>query len=272
MTDYSRRWSDNDHRAGPFIYSKGSDYRPFTVMFSSLNYRGEKGNNLRLSAFGRTLIICLPKFINPSRTKVSAKYWDAATIERMGQDWYYEVHERKFGISCSEGYLQIKYGRSTDDSSTDRHKGYFLPWTQWRFTRHSLYDANGVHFWTEPARKKGAPYDFNTVWAAKEACPSLSFVFKDFDGEELTAKTRIEEREWKFGEGKFRWLSLFKANKVIRSLEIEFSGETGKRKGSWKGGTVGHSIEMLPSEAHEQAFNRYCDQHEMEFVGAKADR
>jgi hypothetical protein len=34
-------------------------------------------------------------------------------------------------------------------------------------------------------------------------------------------------------------------------------------KGSWKGGTVGHSIAMLPGELHGAAFARYCEQHEM---------
>lgn len=54
---------------------------------------------------------------------------------------------------------------------------------------------------------------------------------------------------------------------VRRSLDIQFSGETGTRKGSWKGGTVGHSIDMLPGELHEAAFRRYCSEHKMAFVG-----
>jgi hypothetical protein len=51
-------------------------------------------------------------------------------------------------------------------------------------------------------------------------------------------------------------------------LDIRFSEETGRRKGSWKGGTLGHGIDMLPGELHEAAFRRYCATHEMEFVGA----
>src|SRR5690606_33228759 len=94
------------------------------------------------------------------------------------------------------------------------------------------------------------------------------FTFRDFDGEELTATTRIEEREWRFGVGWFKWLSLFRRPKVSRDLEITFSGETGKRKGSWKGGTIGDSIKMLPGELHEPAFRRYCAANGMTFVGA----
>jgi hypothetical protein len=94
------------------------------------------------------------------------------------------------------------------------------------------------------------------------------FSFKDFDGEELTARTTIEEREWRFGVGWFKWLSLFRKPKISRYLEIAFSGETGERKGSWKGGTIGHSTEMRSGELHESAFRRYCAEHDMTFVAA----
>jgi hypothetical protein len=47
---------------------------------------------------------------------------------------------------------------------------------------------------------------------------------------------------------------------VKRSLDLRFSDEIGPEKGSWKGGTVGHSIDMLPSESPEAAFRRYCEQ------------
>ena len=55
-------------------------------------------------------------------------------------------------------------------------------------------------------------------------------------------------------------------------------GETGREKGSWKGGTIGTSIEMLPGELHESAFRRYCDEehraksgkYRIKFIGAAA--
>ena len=84
----------------------------------------------------------------------------------------------------------------------------------------------------------------------------------------FTARTLIEEREWRLGEGWFKWLSLFRGPKISRSLDIRFSGETGRRKGSWKGGTTGHSIQLkFLGELHETAFRRYCAAHEMTFVG-----
>ena len=33
----------------------------------------------------------------------------------------------------------------------------------------------------------------------------------------------------------------------------------GPEKGSWKGGTMGHGIDMVAGELHESAFRRYCE-------------
>lgn len=264
------RWSDNDRYWGPFTYSRDErGYRPFTMMLGSGDCEdGPARCRLRLSALGRTLIIALPPIVRPYREKVVARGWDKATIERLGRDWYWNTDEREFGFTLSEGALHIRFGRQSHDSRTEKSKCYFLPWRQWRHVRHSLYGLQGEHVWTEPKRARGKPSNFDEMWAAKEACPSRSFAFKDFDGEDLTVKTIIEEREWRFGDGWFKWLSLFRRPKISRSLNLEFSGETGKRKGSWKGGTIGHAIDMLPGELHEAAFRRYCAKNSMTFVDA----
>ena len=142
-----------------------------------------------------------------------------------------------------------------------------MPWTQWRHVRHSFYDCNGNHYYTEPEKRgRWDSPGYKAILAAEEACPKMAFLFKDFDGELLSVDTKIEEREWRFGTGWFKWLCAFRRNKLHRSLDLRFSGETGKRKGSWKGGTTGHSIEMQPGELHESAFRRYCDEHDMSFV------
>lgn len=259
-----RRWSDNDRHFGPFLFARDRSYKHLALLLRSGD-DDHPGCSLRFSCYGVTLIVSLPQIVKPYVEKVQAQYWDSATIERMGRDWYYQVDEREFGFSYSEGFLQLKLGRQTHDSTTDRSKGYFLPWTQWRFIRHSLYGLDGSPFWT--VSEKDRRVNFRACLDAKEQCPSVSFEFDDFDGERIFARTIIEEREWKFGEGWFKWLSLFRRAKVRRDLDIRFSAETGRRKGSWKGGTIGHSIDMLPGELHEAAFRRYCQQNNMTFVG-----
>ncbi|MBA1156946.1 hypothetical protein [Microvirga mediterraneensis] len=264
------RWSDNDRYFGPFTYARERQYKRLALVLGSGDDDDYPGCRLRASAFGHTLIVALPPIIKPWRQKVFATSWDAATVARLGRDWYWDTHEREYGFSCSEGFLQVFLGPQTHDSSTTKSWSKFLPWTQWRHVRHSMYGLDGEHFWTEPERdmRLGRGYDWEAIHAAQEACPSMTFAFTDYDGEELTAKTRIEEREWRFGTGWFKWLSFFRAPKIRRSLDIQFSGGTGRRKGSWKGGTLGHAIDMKPGELHEPAFRRYCAENGMTFIAA----
>lgn len=260
------RWGDNDKYFGPFTYAR-KGYKGIALTLGSGDGEEYPGCRLRLSMAGHTLIIALPAIIQPWRIKRFPTSWDAATVERLGRDWYWDQHERQYGFSCSDGFLQVFLGRQTHDSSTTQSWSKFIPWRNWRHVRHSYYDLAGNLFWTEPKKEAARKFGPWPSWyEAKQACPSVSFAFKDFDGEALTAKTQIEERVWLFGDGWFKWLGWFRAPMIQRSLGIDFSNETGRRKGSWKGGTVGHSIEMLPGELHEAAFRRYCAAFEMTFV------
>lgn len=260
------RWSDNDHRVGPFIYARDRRYKSLSVMLDSGDWDERLGCRLRLSAFGHTFIVALPPVIKPWHEKVFPN-WDVATVLRLGRNWYWNTEPREFGFHCAEGHFGLHFGRQSHDSRTERSKGWFLPWTQWRHVRHSFYDLTGELFWTEPTGdyRLGQQVDWNTLHTAQQNCPSQTFSFVDYDGEKLSASTRIEEREWHFGEGWFKWLSWFRAPKIHRTLDIHFSGETGRRKGSWKGGTIGTGIDMRPGEFHQGAFRRYCAENNMEF-------
>lgn len=266
-----RRWGDNDHYLGPLTYARDrKHYRPFAVVLAS-GCDEYPGASLRISGFGHTFILALPQWaLKPYRKRRQA-HWDEATVERMGRDWYWSIDKREYGFSLSDGFLNVSLGRQTMDSSTDQRWGYFLPWTQWRHVRHSFYGLDGKHVATLPDTGKpylGNPGRWERERAIADAIPTVSFEFDDFDGERITATTKIEEREWRAGTGWFKWLSLFRELRVSRSLDLRFSAEVGKRKGSWKGGTIGHSIEMLPGELHEAAFRRYCQQEGLTFVGA----
>jgi hypothetical protein len=217
--------------------------------------------------------IRIPAIIKPEQKTVTPG-WDAATIARLGRDYYIQYTERQYGFMFSgDGYVSVYLGRQTQDSSTEQRWGYSLPWTQWRFIRRSLYGLRGEHLWTElekdarKVRAKGLS-TFMEYQNAKARTPAVKFEFFDFDGEYIQATTRIEEREWHFGTGWWKWLSWFRRPRIRRSLDIDFSKETGERKGSWKGGTLGHGIDMRPGELHDLAFRRYCSEHRMRFIGA----
>lgn len=264
-----RRWGDNDHYIGPFTFSFRERWRHLAILFSSAGEESS-GCSLRVSGFGNTMIVALPNIIKPHVEWVDLSDCDWATLGPDGRKGYTQVDKREYGITICDGHLSISLGRQTNDSSTEKRRGYFLPWTQWRFVRHSFYGLDGKIVATLPDTSKsyvGDPGRYDRERAIKDATPTAKFAFKDFDGEEIVATTKIEEREWRFGEGWFKWLSLFRRPKINRDLDIWFSAETGKRKGSWKGGTLGHGINMRPGELHESAFKRYCAEHEMTFIG-----
>lgn len=257
---YRRRWGDHDRYFGPFTFAFRERWRHTAILLSSGDDK-YPGCNLRISAFGNTVIVGLPPVIKPHVGWHDLSHYDWAN---PGPD------EREYGFTLSDGHLSVKLGRQTHDSSTTKYWSCFLPWTQWRHVRHSFYGLQGEHVATLPDTGKsylGDPDRWDRERAIEAATPTVAFEFDDYDGERIVCTSKIEEREWRFGTGWFKWLSLFRKPRISRSLDLRFSAETGERKGSWKGGTVGHAITMLPGELHEAAFRRYCAEHRMTFIG-----
>lgn len=262
------RWGDNDRYFGPFTWHPG-DYVRYGIILQS---QGEESPSyLRLHFWRWTLCIATPGWLCRPHKEKRYPGWDAETISRLGRDWYWEIDQRSYGFQLSKSgdvgnsdFLQVYYGRaggSMMDSSIEQRWSYFLPWTQWRHVRHSYYDLAGNHFADAPEWGYRLGDDsFAKHQRVEESVPTQKFKFQDFDGEELIATARMEEREWRRGTGWFKWLSWFCRPKISRSLGLRFSGETGREKGSWKGGTIGTSISMLSGELHESAFRRYCDE------------
>jgi hypothetical protein len=229
------------------------------------------GCKLTIQFPGFYITLRLPQgLLKPECRKVTPG-WDEATIERLGRDWYWDCMERRYGGYLHDGFLCIHHGRHTMDSSTDQSWGWFLPWTQWRFVRHSLYDLDGRKLCDLPqwSRKLGGDwFDHRRKEDVEiDKQPKAHFDFLDYDGEAIKVRCRVEEREWRFGTGYFKWLSLFRRARISRTVDLDFSKEVGRRKGSWKGGTVGHAVDLLPGESVEFAFRRYCGDHNLTFLG-----
>lgn len=232
------RLGSNDRNWGPFTLARWNHSISAEI---SGGDDEDPENYAMITAFGWALRARLPKLIKPA-----GKYGECERI--------YGFSLSASGDNKSKDFLNIHYGPQTGDSSTEKRWGYFLPWLQSRHVRHSLYNPDGSHFADWPkTRNWRAGFDL------KEKCPKVHFEFMDFDGERIIATCTIEEREWHRGEGWFKWLKYFYPPFIRRVLDLNFSAETGKKKGSWKGGTTGTSIDMLPGELPESAFRRYCE-------------
>lgn len=264
------RLTENDRNWGPFTWGP-NQWRNFSLMFSTGDEEdGPRQSSLTLRAFGWSFRMKLPNWIQPCRIRHEA-HWDEETVKRLGRNHYFETHEREFGISLSDmgnGYdfLSIHYGPQTNDSRTTKSWCRHLPWMQWDMVRHTLLLPDGGHFWSsdEIANRKRRKKDrsfipFDEFWKRREGVPKEHFLFEDFDGEKIIATCFIEEREWHRGTGWFRWMKYFWPAKTRRSLDLAFSSEVGTGKGSWKGGTIGHGIDMREGEFPINAFKRYCE-------------
>lgn len=249
------RLTDNDKNLGPFTIGKWRG-RFGATLSSDVEEEGPRRCQMLLTGFGWALRIQLPNFIKPMRIRHEA-HWDAETVKRLGRNYYFETFPREFGFSLSNmgnGYdfLQVFHGPRTHDSDTDKTWCCHLPWKQWTNVRRSVYTPDGTHYATEV---RGEFFEFMRI---KEKCPVVHFGFEDYDGEMIVATCMIEEMEWHRGEGWFSWLRWFYPAKIRRSLDLQFSAEVGPEKGSWKGGTIGHGIDMLKGETPRRAFERYC--------------
>lgn len=168
-----------------------------------------------------------------------------------------EGHEYSISLSKQGGqydFLTICYGPQTWSSDTTKRWTKFLPWTQYDFVRTTLFAPDGSHFATH------LQGDYDKTRESRDKCPQSYFKFADYDGEEIVAACRIEEREWRRGVVYFKWLRHFHPGIIRRCLEMTFDKESGPEKGSYKGGITGTSIDMLEGETPESAFRRYCGQ------------
>jgi hypothetical protein len=168
----------------------------------------------------------------------------------------YEVCEREYGVAyyTDSGILTAMWGQQPWDYETSKRKSWTLPWTQWRVVKEEMFDEKMT-----PRYILNDPVCGRVRALCREDKKVVGFCFSDYDGEGITADTDAERCTQRLGKGWFTWLGYLRAKKVRTWLNIRFDKEVGPEKGSWKGGTLGHAIEMLPGEDHEAAFRRYCE-------------
>lgn len=126
-----------------------------------------------------------------------------------------------------------------------------MPWN-FDHVRHSimLKDKTWAH------SVKGDRKDFyKPEWENKKWKITLPFVDKNTLDDVINvvdAEITISEREWRMK--RFKWTKLF--SKTNRTIGVEFSGEVGRGRGSWKGGTLGCGQVFDESETWQDGFEK----------------
>jgi hypothetical protein len=178
---------------------------------------------------------------------------------------YTDIIERVYGLSYLEGHLSFYFGKQFFSQSGSRRIGFFLPWIDTRYIRHSLLTTKGEISYPN-IKEMDSEERERIILASPEL--SQSFDFLDFDGTKVTARVNIEEREWHRGTGLFKWVRFVSKPIIQRHLELCFSEEVGRGKKSWKGGTLQMSVAIAPGESPEECFKRYCSENGKEFLGS----
>jgi hypothetical protein len=294
-----RRWSDRDRHWGPFTYSS-PDYP--NIGFSVCSGGSGQRPYALLRMGTRTLLCELPvgwvkpwRQWQPMHPNLLRKDEDGKPIP--SGHWRHEKCEYGFNVHKSGAaggrydYLSISLGPQTGDSKTTRNWSCFLPWMTYRHVRDTVLATDGSVWWNQLHEQPPLKWPWTNMrtsvawdrWRKRQQAvrdqerelekhaPTETYRFRDFDGQELTAKCRIYESEWRRGENLFCWLGALYKPEVIRRLDVVFSGETGNRKGSWKGGTLSSTGPTEHGHNVEAAFRAYCDEHRMTFLGPVQD-
>ena len=227
----------------------------FTINSGTDEYPGCK---LRLRVSEKLHVsIPLPPVIKPCVI-------DRTYEDRNGKHTYKEYVERRYGVYLFENLLTVRYGKDFFNpgmyGDKDQAWSTFLPWNEWRHVRYDLLNLDGSFY----ARETGKNWEEYKLLLSSQ--PSETHVFKDVDGEIIKARLTVEEREWRRGEGKFKFLSAVVPAKISRYIDIAFNSEVGKRKGSYKGGTTGHSTSLNSGETVTEAFKRYCADNNLTYL------
>lgn len=244
-------------------YSK-SDYWSFALTVSNPHEYYENGQyrtnfcDLHFALFGHSWWFKIPEIFKPRK-----KWVDTSKYEWSKSDGYWDHTMRQYGVSVTDDAVHLYYGiqpgswSSRDKENSDHSTVLWIPWKKMTYKYEELYTPDWKTHAVIYEKNRGVPYDFENERKVKESVPRIKFKFNDFDGEEIIATCYISKRVWRHGISWCKWLGYIRKPLVKYSLDLEFSKETGYEKGSWKGGTIGHSVEMKYGESPLDAFMRY---------------
>lgn len=261
------RLTDHDRDYGPLTIGR-SDWNAIRIAYSSGD--NEETYNSLTVHLGKWFIarLKLPRIIRPFKEKVMVPSWDAATVTRMGRDFYYNYFCREYGFCSVEQTTIVHYGVNNKTGGSDvasQSRFFNHPWSQTEVVVHELYDANDKLHWEAKPNSKETHY--KKSYEAGNDISKISYLVEDYDGFQVIAETYRSLMIWETGVGWCKFVRLFTKPFIKNCLEIQFTQEVGPSKGSWKGGLIGTSIAIEKGETRDEAFLRYCQQQHSDRAG-----
>lgn len=202
----------------------------------------QNGNYIYIGMFGNSLSIKLPMWIKPF--KVDRDNKESLTLGAC------------YGIRYSGSNVVLYYGvqNEFDHSGVkEKRKNFFLPWKQLRTTKLQLFTMDDELYYDHSIARN----NFNDYIEKEKTVPKLLTLANDNDGELIAVTSYVELHEYKRGRDGFEWLGYIYPTLSTKALFLKFDKEVGTQKGSWKGGTTGVKIELLPNEKPKEALERF---------------
>lgn len=214
-------------------------------------------NILSIYAFGRYWYWDVPRILKPKQVWVNTNTF----VDNI--NGYHAYIMRRYSFMVFDDHATIYYGLQPDNMLIGGKRNYKyieFPWNQTRRVRYDFLYPTGKLFGSHDDEVRGRNW-FDSIDKLRKEVPKVYFNFNDSDGEEIQAECYLEEMEWRYGVGLFKWLRYIRKPIIRRTLNITFNKETGARKGSWKGGTIGSSVDAIVGEPAEHSFIRYAAEH-----------
>ena len=162
-------------------------------------------------------------------------------------NWTNECDEPRYGISIHDDIFWVYFG------GVNKSWAWELPFFTLEHMRHDVEcNIDGKIKMVSAKSLKSTGKEYIPLKDNKLVNIHKYDYTDSYDGSVIPCTYWVEEREWR--PKWLTWTSIFK--KVKKYIEIEFSDEVGKKKGSWKGGCIGCSYDLLENETPEQCIKR----------------
>ena len=158
----------------------------------------------------------------------------------------------RWGVAIHSDTFWVYKGGDGNMGGGSRWWTWDLPWFTWEHVRHDVQCNLGDE---DAPDIRLVPYDHLQRLNDGKYIPleENELVYKyhydytdSHDGTVVPCTFWVEEREWRR-----KWFKTFgwdATRRVSKYIEISFKDEVGPKKGSWKGGVMGCSYDLLPSE------------------------
>lgn len=171
--------------------------------------------------------------------------WGSLYIHLPIKTGIQDCESAAWGINIHDNTLWIYIGGGGNFEGGKKWITWYFPFLtkNWYRTSILLKDGSWKHEFQNERLGRENKCFWKDEWKERQASWNYDYI-DSYDNSIIPTTIYVEEREWR--PKWLQWTKLFAITN--KTIDVHFSKEVGKRKGSWKGGTVGCSYTLLPNE------------------------